>query len=122
MEDHPIKEHEKRFDCIEVNIKELYMKSNVHEVMLTKIQGDLEHVKGRIDNGIAISMRELVTKMDDFIKINAQNSFHIMEQRKDIDDHGFWIGAVKQGFIWVTTIAVGGGLIGLIFHLITKKL
>ena len=67
------------------------------EKSLVKIDADVTHIKERIDNGMSVTITKMWERMNEDIM-------------PVIQDSKFWIGKIKWGFFWITTIAIGGGL------------
>lgn len=69
---------------------------------------NVEHIKERLDNGVAPTLEKAVGLLE--------------KLAPKIEDNTYWVGAIKRGFVWITTIAVGGGLVSVIFFALRGKM
>ena len=67
------------------------------EVKLVKIEGDVSHIRERMDNGISQTVTNIWEKMNQDI-IPA------------VQDSQFWIGKIKWGMFMIVVLVVGGGI------------
>ena len=86
-------EHEKKLHSIEIS--------------MTKLDGDVSHIKSRLDNGISLTLNSINASINEIIK-------------PMLKDHDWWVGTVRFGFKWITIIAIGGGLAAISFGIIKK--
>lgn len=76
------------------------------EVKQTKVAGDVEHIKTRIDNGVSSTLTNIYKKLEGICPQVIENSY--------------WVGKFKQSLWWIATIGVGGGILGVIWTNITN--
>ena len=76
------------------------------EIKVTKIGGDVEHIKSRIDNGMSGTITKIFERLDTYLP--------------QVKDNTYWVGKFKQAIWWIATIGIGGGIISLIFFFIKK--
>ena len=74
-------------------------------IELAKIEGSVEHIKTRIDNGMSTTISNI-------------NKMLLTDVVPNIKDNTWWVGVLKKAIIFVSITAVTGGLIALAFHLI----
>ena len=79
------------------------------EISLTKVMGDVEHVRDRIDNVLGKTITDIFKMLNE-----------IMPQVKE---NSYWVGAIKKGVLWLALIAVPvlGGVIAIAFYMIQKN-
>lgn len=77
------------------------------ELQLTKIEGTVEHIKARLDNGIS----ETVQKIWQLIQSDVMPA---------VKESQFYVGKVKWFFFFVTVIVVGGGIAKVFLYWLTK--
>ena len=76
------------------------------QINLTKISADVDHIKSRIDNGMSKSINEILVKVDGLVPM--------------VNDNSKWITQIKWAVVWITVIAIGGGLASLTFAIVRK--
>ena len=86
------------------------------KLLITKMAGDVAHTSGRIDNGLSVTITTLSRDFRDFMGI-----FHSDVMPK-VRDNSWWVDVIKKAFVWVTTIGVLGGFVGVIFVAIRKAM
>lgn len=93
--------HENKINALEDKMHNI-------ELTLTKMDGDISHIKGRIDNGMSTTLKEIHDKL-------------IGELCPKVEDNAFWVGKFKWALVWITIIAVGGGIVGIVVEA-TKRM
>ena len=78
------------------------------EIKMTKVSGDIEHIKDRVDNGMSITLTNIYTKLEEYLPKVKENSW--------------WVGQIKRAVIYISVITLGGSLVGLFFTLVNKGL
>ena len=86
------------------------------KIIVTKIAKDVEHTSNRIDNGMSVTLTNLSKDFQGFMAM-----FHSDIVPK-VRDNSWWVDVIKKAFVWVTTIGVLGGFVGVIFVAIRKAM
>lgn len=73
---------------------------------LIVLKGDVEHIKTRIDNGMSSTITKIYEKL--------------MEIHPIVNENKFWVDKFKWGIVWIAIIAVGGGLVTLVFNAVSR--
>ena len=97
MSENTCKDHARRMSEIETIQHKL-------DIQMTKIGGDVTHIKGRLDNGMSSTMTKIYDKL--------------MELAPIVNDNQDIVGRVKAFTFWIVTIGIGGGLVSFAFHLL----
>jgi len=78
--------------------------SNKHTVSLAEIKKDTGYIKQKLEDGLSHDLRTIIET--------------ITEISPTVKDNKYWVGKIKDTFFWISTIAVGGGLVAFCFHLV----
>lgn len=70
------------------------------ELIVTALKGDVEHIKGRIDNGMSVT----ITKI--FERIETLNDLILKDIMPAINDSKKWIGYIQKGCITIIVVGV----------------
>lgn len=81
-----------------------------------KMEGDVTHIRDRIDNGMSSTIQDVKTKMDDLALVIAGK---IMPTIKDSE---FWVGKIKIGIFGIFMTSICGGIVWISIHLIRQKI
>ena len=78
------------------------------EKKFIRMQGDIEHIKGRIDNGVSTTIQSIWKE----IKV-------LTELKTKVDDNSYWVGVIKRTVVWISvgTLVGGGGITAIIIAL-----
>ena len=101
------KEHSRKVD-------ELNTAFHNNREILIKLSSDIEHVKGRIDNGLSQTVTKIWEKINDMSQKMVSSEAMVVENNK-------WIERLKNAFVWIGITAIGGGLIALAMKMIEGK-
>lgn len=79
------------------------------------MNGDIAHIKDRIDNGLGKTITKVFDMLNDFMKSHN-------EIKAKVSDHTFWIDTIKKAVIFMAITGVMGGALGLAIAIIKKGL
>lgn len=95
MPDDPMcREHREKIEDTSKEVGEV-------KISLARLEGDIGHIKDRIDNGISGTLKCVDDKLNQIIP--------------KIDDNSWWLGMWKRAIYYIAVIAVGGGLVSLMW-------
>jgi len=92
------------------------------ELSMVEIQGDVKHIRERIDNGLSATVTKVWDKLQamstERAKVDQATAVDRAKIETIVSANSSFIDKLKNALIWVSVTGVAGGIVTLVFKLI----